>query len=56
MLATLGVGVGGILSQLASGWLLDHGGSRALYLGAGLGCLLLAALLPFVLPAPRAPD
>jgi PPP family 3-phenylpropionic acid transporter len=56
LLAAVGVGLGGILSQLASGVLLEHGGARALYLASGLGALVLAALLPALLPPAVRPD
>jgi len=55
LLATLGVGAGGILSQLASGALVDAWGIDALYLTSGLGALAWAALLPILLPAPHKP-
>lgn len=56
LLATLGVGLGGILSQLASGAVVDRFGIDALYLASGLGSLALAALLPVILPRPRRPE
>ena len=52
MLAMLGFGLGGVVSNVASGWLLDHFGATAPALAGGLGALGLALLLPFLLPAP----
>jgi PPP family 3-phenylpropionic acid transporter len=50
LVATLGVSVGGILSNLVGGWLADHVSGNAPYRIAGTGALLLAAALPFLLP------
>jgi MFS family permease len=55
LLAVAGMSVGGIASNLASGWLLERVGPWAPYAAGGLGALLLAALLPVLLPAPRRP-
>jgi len=51
--ATAGVSVGGICSNLSSGWLLDHVGEAAPYLAGGIAAALLTLSLPFFLPAPR---
>lgn len=53
LLAMLGVSLGGILSNLGTGWLLEHVGPDAPYRVGGLGALALLALLPLVLPPPR---
>ncbi len=52
ILAMLGVSAGGISSNLGSGWLLEHYGVNAPYLVGGFGALLLAVLLPVLLPRP----
>lgn len=49
LLATTGVGVAGILSNVASGLLLDHVGITAPYLVGGTGALLLGLAVPRVL-------
>jgi PPP family 3-phenylpropionic acid transporter len=56
LLATIGVGLGGILSNLACGWLFDHASPRATYLACGLGAAALGALAPWALPRPRRPE
>jgi len=53
LLATVGVGAGGILSNLACGWLFDHLGARATYLGCGAGALVLGLLVAWALPHAR---
>jgi PPP family 3-phenylpropionic acid transporter len=50
LLAAIGLGLGGILSNLACGWLFDRVGAQATYLGCGLGALLLGIATPLVLP------
>lgn len=50
--AMVGVGVGGILSNLGSGWLLEHVGVAAPYRLGGLGALALLIALPLFLPEP----
>ena len=50
LLATVGIGLGGILSNLASGWLFDHAGARATYLAFGLGATVLGAMVSWALP------
>lgn len=55
VLAMLGFGVGGVLSNLTGGWLIDHFGAASPALAGGLGALVLACLLPFLLPAPVRP-
>ena len=56
LLATVGIGAGGILSNLASGWLFDHVGARATYLACGLGALVLGSLVAVILPRPSRPE
>ena len=56
LLATVGIGAGGILSNLASGWLFDHVGARATYLGCGVGALALGAAVAWILPRPSRPE
>ena len=46
----VGVSIGGIGSNLGTGWLLEHVGTDAPYIVGGLGALALFALLPLVLP------
>lgn len=53
ILAMAGVSIGGIGSNLAAGWLLDHVGADAPYLAGGIGALVLVALLPVILPPAR---
>lgn len=45
------VGIAGIVSNAAAGWLVDRGGTDLLYLVCGLGSLALGALAPWILPA-----
>jgi PPP family 3-phenylpropionic acid transporter len=45
------VGVAGIVSNIAAGWLVDRGGTDLLYLLCGIGSLALGALAPWLLPA-----
>jgi len=57
VLAMIGVSLGGMASNVSSGWLLEHYGPDAPYAVAGVGALALGALLPILLPRPsRAPD
>jgi PPP family 3-phenylpropionic acid transporter len=55
LLTMFGASLGGITSNLASGWLLERVGPDAPYVAGGLGALLLAALVPLALPAPDRP-
>jgi PPP family 3-phenylpropionic acid transporter len=52
LLATVGTGIGGILSNVAAGWMLDRLGPGAPYLYGGVGALLLAAGVRWLLPRP----
>ena len=45
------VGVAGIVSNIAAGWLVDRGGTDLLYLICGIGSLALGALSVWILPA-----
>jgi len=49
LLATIGVGIGGILSNIATGLLLDSTGIVVPYLAGGCGALLLGLSVPWVL-------
>lgn len=49
------VSVGGICSNLAAGWLIDHAGESAPFAAGGIGALALALLSPLLLPSPRKP-
>ncbi len=51
--AMLAVSVGGILSNLGAGWLLEHVGPATPYLVGGLGSLALLLALPLLLPEPH---
>jgi PPP family 3-phenylpropionic acid transporter len=56
MLAMIGVSVGGISSNLGSGWLLDRAGADAPYIVGGLGALLLGCLILLLLPPASRPE
>ncbi len=51
--ATAGVGVGSSLSNVAAGWLMDHASADTPFVIGGAGTLLLALLVPVLLPAPH---
>jgi PPP family 3-phenylpropionic acid transporter len=51
--STAGLGIGSIVSNVAAGWLMDHASVDAPFLVGGAGTLLLALLVPVVLPPPR---
>jgi MFS transporter, PPP family, 3-phenylpropionic acid transporter len=53
LLAMVGVGIGGIISNMASGWLLEHGGTDVPFLIGGIGGLLLGAAAGLILPVPE---
>ncbi len=55
LLGMLGIGIGGIASNLLAGVLLERLGSSAPYLAGGALALLLTALLPWLLPPPAPP-
>ena len=50
VLAMAGVSLGGISSNLATGWLLEHFGADAPYIAGGVGALALGILVPLWLP------
>jgi len=50
VLATVGVALGNILSNTASGWLIDAHGVDAPYLIGGIGALALGAAVTLILP------
>jgi len=52
LLSAIGIGLGGILSNLLCGWLFDHAGAQATYLACGVAALGLAFVALLVLPAP----
>ncbi|RMF23740.1 MAG: MFS transporter, partial [Deltaproteobacteria bacterium] len=53
MLSMVGMGAGGILSNLVSGWLIDHLGPAAPALFGGAGALLLTVSMGVLVPPPR---
>jgi len=55
LLAMIGVSVGSIVSNLSTGWLLEHVGPDAPYVAGGAGALLLGCLLPVLIPPARRP-
>jgi MFS transporter, PPP family, 3-phenylpropionic acid transporter len=52
-LSMISIGVAGIASNTAAGWLVDQGGTDALYLICGVGSLILGSLARWVLPAAK---
>jgi PPP family 3-phenylpropionic acid transporter len=55
LLAMVSVGVGGIVSNAAAGWLLEHGGANAPFLIGGLGAIALGCAVTYILPPPVSP-
>jgi PPP family 3-phenylpropionic acid transporter len=55
VLAMVGVGIAGIVSNLGSGWLLEHANVDILYVSTGAGSAALGALVWWILPAPERP-
>ncbi|PYM17193.1 MAG: hypothetical protein DMD81_09975 [Candidatus Rokuibacteriota bacterium] len=53
LLAMIGLSAGGLLSNLGAGLLLDAAGPDAPYRAGGIAALVVAALLPWWLPAPH---
>ena len=51
ILSMVGMGIAGIASNIAAGWLVDRGGTDTLYLICGLGSLALGSLTVWLLPA-----
>jgi PPP family 3-phenylpropionic acid transporter len=52
VLAMVGVGIAGIVSNLGSGWLLDTAGINVLYMATGAGSALLGCFVWWILPSP----
>lgn len=52
LLSAIGIGLGGILSNLLCGWFFDRAGAQATYLACGMGALLLGVLAFVALPVP----
>jgi PPP family 3-phenylpropionic acid transporter len=52
----LGFGIGGIASNLATGWLIERSGAGLPYAVGGIGALALGLLAAWILPAPRRAD
>lgn len=50
LVAMVGLGLGGIASNTAAGWLLDNVGANAPYLIGGAGALVVGLAIPWVLP------
>jgi len=55
LLAMVGLGAGGILSNAAAGWLFERAGAQFPYLAGGLGALVLGCLVPVLIPGARSP-
>lgn len=55
LLSMAGIGVGGIVSSVATGWLHDGVGADAPYQIGGIGALVLALSITWILPAPTKP-
>ena len=53
ILSMVSLGIAGISSNTAAGWLVDQGGTDLLYLICGIGSLVLAVLAGWILPAPN---
>ena len=53
LLAMVGIGWGGAVSNATAGWLLDHVGPNAPYLLGGAGAVILGCLVPRILPPPE---
>jgi PPP family 3-phenylpropionic acid transporter len=56
VLAMVGVSLGGISSNVSSGWLLERFGTDAPYQAAGVGGMALGVLVWILLPRPSRPD
>jgi PPP family 3-phenylpropionic acid transporter len=52
ILSMVSTGIAGIASNFAAGWLMDKGGTDALYLICGTGALTLGILSAWILPHP----
>lgn len=56
VLAMVGLSLGGISSNLATGSLMEHFGADTPYIAGGVGALLLGCLVPLWLPPARRPE
>lgn len=54
LLSMVGMAAGGIASNAAAGWLLEHVGPNAPYIASGLGAFILGSLVWWIVPAPEA--
>ena len=54
LLSMVGVAAGGIASNAAAGWLLEHVGPNAPYIASGLGAFVLGSLVWWIVPPPEA--
>lgn len=50
LVAMVGLGLGGIASNTAAGWILDHAGANVPYLIGGAGALIVGCVIRWVLP------
>jgi PPP family 3-phenylpropionic acid transporter len=50
LLAMVGISLGGIISYLGAGWLLENVGPNAPYLVGGIGALILGCAIPLIIP------
>ncbi len=55
LLAMIGFGVGGIVSNVGTGWLIDHVSIAAPFVLGGVGAIVLGLLVRIVLPAANRP-
>jgi PPP family 3-phenylpropionic acid transporter len=53
LLTIVGVAAGGIASNAAAGWLLEHVGPNAPYVASGLGAFVLGSLVWWIVPPPE---
>lgn len=53
ILSMVSIGIAGIASNTSAGWLVDRGGTDALYLICGIGSLILGMLSGLILPAAK---
>jgi PPP family 3-phenylpropionic acid transporter len=53
ILSMVSIGIAGIASNTAAGWLVDQGGTDALYLICGIGSVSLGFVAGWMLPAPK---
>jgi PPP family 3-phenylpropionic acid transporter len=53
LLAMVGVGIGGIVSNAAAGWLFEQVGPNAPFLAGGVGAIVLGVAVGWILPAPE---